>query len=67
MGRLGFFHRSSEARCHLDKRSFIQGGSDIEYASYADGPLIPSPKQWLQCCHSRAELDHQWRVPLRAR
>ena len=41
-------------------------GSGVEYASSTSVPLVPSPEQWLQSCHSRAKLDQQERVLLQA-
>ena len=61
-----FFHRSSEAQCHLDLRSLRSGDSDAEYVWFSSGTSILSLELWLQYYHSTAEQDHQRRVQLQA-
>ena len=60
------FHRSSEARRHLDPRSLRPGGSGAKYAWSTDVTLVPSLKQWHQYYRSTTRWSHQERVPLRA-
>ena len=50
MGRSdSLFHQSSETQRHLDPRSSILDGSDVEYAWSTDVTLISSLEQWRQC------------------
>ena len=68
MGRLGSpFRRSSEDQRHHDPRSHGPNESNVECALFAGVPSIPLLELWRQCCHSRAGLDHQWRMLLQAR
>ena len=40
------FHRSFEAQCHLDPRSFEQDSSDTECTWYIDGTSAPVLSQY---------------------